>query len=76
MDPFDLFVTSKEHGWGLGLATVRQIIIAHDGTIDYTSELGRGTTFKISLPLLRGDLEKLVTDFTERTHAISTKGPT
>ena len=59
MDPFDLFVTSKEHGWGLGLAIVRQIIIAHDGTIDYTSELGRGTTFKISLPLLRGDLEKL-----------------
>jgi signal transduction histidine kinase len=47
---FDPFVTSKPNGWGLGLYIARQIITAHHGTIDYTTELGRGTIFKIALP--------------------------
>ncbi len=51
MNPFDLFVTSKQNGWGLGLAIVRQFILAQDGTINYISEEGRGTTFRISLPI-------------------------
>jgi signal transduction histidine kinase len=29
---------------------VSQIISAHNGTIDYVSDLGKGTTFKIGLP--------------------------
>jgi len=47
---FELFRTTKDHGTGLGLAIVRQIIAAHNGTISYRSELGKGTTFTISLP--------------------------
>jgi signal transduction histidine kinase len=46
---FDCFATSKPNGWGLGLSIAQQIIDAHHGTIAYTTKLGRGTTFKISL---------------------------
>jgi PAS domain S-box-containing protein len=51
LDIFELFKTTKEHGTGLGLAVVRQIISAHQGTISYQSEPGKGTTFTLSLPL-------------------------
>jgi signal transduction histidine kinase len=50
LDPFALFETTKGDGRGLGLPIVEQIIFAHNGTIDYTSNPGRGTTFKIVLP--------------------------
>lgn len=50
IDPFALFQTTKVHGSGLGLPIVEQIVLAHNGTIDYTSEPGRGTTFKIVFP--------------------------
>lgn len=47
------FVTTKKTGTGLGLAIVREIVTAHHGTIDYTSEAGKGTTFELALPLSR-----------------------
>jgi PAS domain S-box-containing protein len=50
-DPFALFKTTKPHGTGLGLPIVQQIISDHHGTVDYVSELGKGTTFRVSLPL-------------------------
>ena len=50
LDPFALFETTKLDGSGLGLPIVEQIVLAHNGTIDYTSKPGRGTTFKIVLP--------------------------
>lgn len=39
-------------GQGLGLAITRAIISEHEGTIEVSSEKGKGTTFTISLPLL------------------------
>jgi two-component system NtrC family sensor kinase len=51
MNVFEPFTTSKPHGWGLGLAIAQQIISAHKGSIDYNSERGQGTTFKIFLPI-------------------------
>jgi PAS domain S-box-containing protein len=51
VDVFQLFSTTKPEGTGLGLAIVQQIVADHHGAIDYTTEPGRGTTFRVSLPL-------------------------
>jgi PAS domain S-box-containing protein len=48
---FQLFFTTRPGGSGIGLASAFRIVQLHNGSIDFTSELGRGTTFRIELPL-------------------------
>jgi PAS domain S-box-containing protein len=48
---FDPFFTTKPQGSGLGLAIVRKIVDAHDGRIDVNSAAGRGTCFRVTLPV-------------------------
>ncbi|MGA2810049.1 MAG: ATP-binding protein [Candidatus Acidiferrum sp.] len=48
---FQLFFTTRPGGSGIGLASTFRIIQLHNGSIDFTSEVGRGTTFRIELPL-------------------------
>ena len=43
------FVTTKSLGTGLGLLAVQNIVMAHQGAIDCTSELGKGKTFRLKL---------------------------
>jgi len=53
---FEPFFTTKSpgKGTGLGLASVAATIREHDGTITFDSEEGRGTVFKVRLPLTAG----------------------
>jgi signal transduction histidine kinase len=44
------FFSTKEYGTGLGLPLVARVVAAHEGRLSYTSEMGRGTTFRIELP--------------------------
>jgi signal transduction histidine kinase len=48
---FNPFFTTKAQGSGLGLAIVRKIVDAHDGRIDMTTADGRGTRFRVTLPV-------------------------
>ena len=48
---FNPFFTTKAQGSGLGLAIVRKIVDAHEGRIDMTTQDGRGTRFRVTLPV-------------------------
>lgn len=52
---FDPFYTTKNSGTGLGLSVVLRIIRTYNGKIEVKSEMGKGTTFSVSLPLLSPD---------------------
>jgi signal transduction histidine kinase len=45
--------TTKSSGMGLGLAMVKNIIESANGEISFVSEIGKGTTFFVSLPLTK-----------------------
>ncbi len=49
---FDPFFTTKSAGRGLGLPVALGVVRAHEGTVAVESELCRGTTFRVYLPLL------------------------
>jgi signal transduction histidine kinase len=52
---FEPFFTTKKRGTGLGLSIVRQIIDLHGGSIDVESSEGKGTKFRIEIPLQNPD---------------------
>jgi signal transduction histidine kinase len=47
---FSLYYTTKPSGTGVGLAMTYRIVQLHNGTIDFSSEVNRGTTFRVTLP--------------------------
>ncbi len=49
---FEPFVTTKGGGTGLGLAVARGVAQAHHGALEMESEVGKGTTFSLVLPLV------------------------
>jgi two-component system sensor histidine kinase AtoS len=50
---FDPFFTTRDNGTGLGLAISHQIIDAHGGSINVISDVGKGCTVEVLLPITR-----------------------
>jgi two-component system sensor histidine kinase HydH len=48
---FTPFFTMREGGTGLGLALVHRVVRAHKGDVSVHSVVGRGTTFRVELPI-------------------------
>jgi two-component system sensor histidine kinase PilS (NtrC family) len=51
---FDPFVTTKQKGTGLGLATCHTIVTEHGGRIDVETEVGKGTKMIVRIPTVLG----------------------
>jgi PAS domain S-box-containing protein len=47
------FYTTKADGMGMGLSITRSLVEAHDGTLHFNSEPGKGTSFYFSIPIRR-----------------------
>jgi PAS domain S-box-containing protein len=52
---FEPFYTTKFVGRGLGMSAVLGIITSHKGALQFTSQPGHGTTFKVYLPVQNGE---------------------
>jgi signal transduction histidine kinase/tetratricopeptide (TPR) repeat protein len=50
--------TRKVKGSGLGLALVKELVLAHKGTVRVSSEIGKGSLFTVRLPLARDEEKK------------------
>ena len=64
---FSPFFTTKPQGTGLGLSIVRKVVDAHDGIIEATSASGRGTTFRVTLPVV--PIAAFLRESTNGTHS-------
>jgi signal transduction histidine kinase len=54
---FNPFFTTKAKGQGLGLAVCKRLIEAQGGTINVTSQVGKGSTFTVTVPASRAQVE-------------------
>ncbi len=48
---FNLYFTTKKAGSGIGLAMSYRVLQLHNGALHFVTEMGRGTTFRLVLPL-------------------------
>jgi signal transduction histidine kinase len=49
---FQLYFTTKTRGSGIGLAMAYRVVQLHNGVVGFTSEAGKGTTFRMTFPAL------------------------
>ena len=55
---FEPLFTTKAKGIGLGLALAKTLVEGHRGTIEVESEVGKGSTFTVKLPLSKAEGEE------------------
>ena len=48
---FDAYYSKKKGGTGLGLAIAKRLVEEHGGRVGVTSELGKGSVFRVELPV-------------------------
>ena len=63
---FEPYFSTKDTGTGLGLAIARNAIEEHSGKIEVRSELDRGTTMRVLLPLPKAEFSGGVTGSAEQ----------
>ncbi len=73
-DIFTPFFTTKSKGSGLGLSISHQIVQDHKGYIDLESQLDKGASFFINLPLEQGHPKRRRDDFKEKQDSINPFG--
>jgi two-component system cell cycle sensor histidine kinase/response regulator CckA len=56
---FFAYFTTKPQGTGLGLSGAQKILLSYGGNISFQSEVGKGTTFIITLPVANGKATKV-----------------
>jgi signal transduction histidine kinase len=49
---FNLYFTTKKAGSGIGLAMTYRVLQLHNGALEFESEVDKGTTFRLVLPLM------------------------
>jgi signal transduction histidine kinase len=54
---FNLYFTTKKNGSGIGLAMAYRVMQLHNGSVEYDSVEGQGTTFRLRLPLSTEEVE-------------------
>lgn len=56
---FDPLFTTKQEGTGLGLPSCKNIVEQHGGTIEVKTQIGKGTTFTVKLPITKFETQSL-----------------
>jgi signal transduction histidine kinase len=55
---FNLYFTTKKSGSGIGLAMTYRIMQLHNGSVHFDTRTGEGTTFYLTLPLVRAEQQQ------------------
>jgi signal transduction histidine kinase len=55
---FNLYFTTKQAGSGIGLAMTYRVMQLHHGSLDFDTQLGQGTTFRLCIPLANNDRDR------------------